>query len=71
MAGASKAGWHSEAVEQIWQAMLMHVPTLTANIFAAATNRTNFHKTGGMCQDHRYKRLDRLRNGTARPVLVE
>ncbi len=46
--GANKTGrWADEASRQ---ARLINVPTLTANIFAAAMNRTNVHnKTGGMC----------------------
>jgi hypothetical protein len=41
--------WVRQAGQQGWQGRSIDVPTLTANIFAAPINKTNFHnKTGGI-----------------------
>ncbi len=52
-------GWHGN------QASSIDVPTLTANIFMAATKRANIQsKTASKC--HRHKKIPRLFIGTAR-----
>jgi hypothetical protein len=41
--------WVGQTGQQGWQGRSIDVPPLTANIFAALFNKTNFHnKTGGI-----------------------
>jgi hypothetical protein len=39
--------WVRQAGQQGWQGRSIEVPTLSADIFAAPINKTNFHKKTG------------------------